>query len=513
VVSVLALLAILKSIHQAPGKTVLPSSSAGQTIAVVGAGFAGIATACNLMRLAGEVDANIKVVLIGNPKSFGGGLAYRVEDDNLILNVPVGNMSLYLDRPNDFLEFCNEIDGAWVSGSFVSRRLYGQYLESCVALARDGSKAELVEMRHEVRDIVPVADGFRIEFQSHPPLRADRVVLALGHLPSVALRHLEPSPGGDGLATARVIDAWDGCAIHRLPAELPVLVVGTGHTAVDTVFRLASAAPERKIFMLSRHGRLPAGHRKADEFVRLPKLKDSVETDVRAMLRSTPTARALFSRLRELAAAHLADGGDWRDVINSLRSITPEIWSSLALKERARFRRHLLSLWDPVRHRLAPVAARRLARLIESGRAEVLAGRLQSLESIEGATKWSITFMPRGRTQTSNLQVGAIIDCTGSNYDVTKTDHPLIRNLLNSGLLRPDQDRLGLEVDAEYRCCQLSNLYYVGPMLRSQYWESTAVPELRKHASMLAALLLDIECDHGDGARRSRAVNQKEVAT
>jgi hypothetical protein len=43
-----------------------------------------------------------------------------------------------------------------------------------------------------------------------------------------------------------------------------------------------------------------------------------------------------------------------------------------------------------------------------------------------------------------------------------------------------------LELDAEYRCCQLPTLHYVGPMLRSQYWESTAVPELRKRLMLLA---------------------------
>jgi uncharacterized NAD(P)/FAD-binding protein YdhS len=219
----------------------------------------------------------------------------------------------------------------------------------------------------------------------------------------------------------------------------------------------------------------------------------------------------LFARLRELARAHVAEGGDWRDVINSLRSLTPEIWSSLAPKERARFRRHLLSFWDPVRHRLAPVAARRLKHLIEADRVEVLAGRLTRLESVDGASRWMVCVTPRGHGEPLQLQVGAVINCTGSNFDVTRTDSVLIRNLLRSGLLRPDPDRLGLEIDAEYRCSASPNLYYVGPMLRSMYWESTAVPELRKHAARLAALLLGIDPDSGAaGAHRPQAANQKE---
>jgi len=33
------------------------------------------------------------------------------------------------------------------------------------------------------------------------------------------------------------------------------------------------------------------------------------------------------------------------------------------------------------------------------------------------------------------------------------------------------------------------NLYYIGPMLRPRYWETTAVPELRTHAEQLARRL------------------------
>jgi uncharacterized NAD(P)/FAD-binding protein YdhS len=35
-----------------------------------------------------------------------------------------------------------------------------------------------------------------------------------------------------------------------------------------------------------------------------------------------------------------------------------------------------------------------------------------------------------------------------------------------------------------------SNLFYLGPMLRADHWEATAVPELRAHAEQLARHLL-----------------------
>jgi uncharacterized NAD(P)/FAD-binding protein YdhS len=33
------------------------------------------------------------------------------------------------------------------------------------------------------------------------------------------------------------------------------------------------------------------------------------------------------------------------------------------------------------------------------------------------------------------------------------------------------------------------DLYYIGPLLKADLWEATAVPELRVHASQLAATI------------------------
>jgi uncharacterized NAD(P)/FAD-binding protein YdhS len=35
-----------------------------------------------------------------------------------------------------------------------------------------------------------------------------------------------------------------------------------------------------------------------------------------------------------------------------------------------------------------------------------------------------------------------------------------------------------------------ANIYYVGPLLKADYWEATAVPELREHVARLIAELV-----------------------
>ena len=60
-------------------------------------------------------------------------------------------------------------------------------------------------------------------------------------------------------------------------------------------------------------------------------------------------------------------------------------------------------------------------------------------------------------------------------------DDPLIKLLLAQRLLRPDPLSLGIEVSGNYALLDADGVaskvfYYVGPMLRAQNWEATAVP-------------------------------------
>jgi uncharacterized NAD(P)/FAD-binding protein YdhS len=69
------------------------------------------------------------VVLIEQHPRTGPGLAYSIEDECCLLNVPAGNMSALADDPRHFVRYCQAIDFTMTSSSFVPRRLYGQYIE------------------------------------------------------------------------------------------------------------------------------------------------------------------------------------------------------------------------------------------------------------------------------------------------------------------------------------------------------------------------------------------------
>ena len=95
------------------------------------------------------------------------------------------------------------------------------------------------------------------------------------------------------------------------------------------------------------------------------------------------------------------------------------------------------------------------------------------------------------------MAAGWLINATGPAADVTATTDPLLRGLLDSGLARPDPLRLGIEADAGGALLNVSgtssaSIFTLGPPLRGQLYETTAIPEIRDQAAALAGRLLAV---------------------
>ena len=105
----------------------------------------------------------------------------------------------------------------------------------------------------------------------------------------------------------------------------------------------------------------------------------------------------------------------------------------------------------------------------------------------------------------AELGVGWLVNCTGPASDISATAHPLLRQLLDAGLVRPDPLRLGLDVgrsgavrDAHGR--PASDIVALGPLLRGSRYETTAIPEIRDQAAALARHLLARQGDARPGS-------------
>lgn len=456
------------------------------TIAIVGAGYSGTICAVNLLRLAGaNAPDRFKVILIERHARPGRGLAYRTWDDNFVLNVPAGNMSALADDPGHFVRFCQEVDPAFNAGSFVSRRLYGDYLQATLEEAIAACSVQVERLCAEVTAVRRVGPGWQVQCAEGRQIDAARVVLALGHF---APQDPSPASGNDFFGSAGYIaNPWDFAALDHIDDDAPVLLLGAAHTAIDVLFRLTTRSESRKIYLLSRRGLSLQPHRQHPQSPPVSGFPVFFEG-------LAPTIRHYFRALRRAARERMEQGGDWRDVVNSLRPHTADIWQRLPLAERRRFLLRVVPYWDIHRHRLAPVAHLRLAQMKKSGQVETLAGYVERYAT--DADGVAVTLRERGSMQMREIRVASVVNCTGPNYDIKRMDLPLVAQLRDEGYLRQDDLKLGFDVDEAYRVVSAAGvpadgLTYLGPMLKARYWEAIAVPELRGHARKLAVLLAE----------------------
>jgi uncharacterized NAD(P)/FAD-binding protein YdhS len=265
------------------------------------------------------------------------------------------------------------------------------------------------------------------------------------------------------------------------PGE-PALLIGTGLTMLDIAISMRLRGLATVIHAISRHGLLPQPHR-------LNTRPPDPRAPKPAVDAWTGTALGMLRGLREAVRDAAIRGADWRDVVTSIRPVTPALWQSLPQRERAKFLNHLRPYWDSHRHRAAPHEATILQRMVETGRLVVHAGRLRRIASAGSGLE--VTWQPRGEQAMQLLRVGSVINCTGPCSDFRRIDDPLVVQLLHAGLITPDPFGLGLhtsEAGAAINAYGEASgvLFVAGPARRPQFWEHTAVPELRVHAAALA---------------------------
>ena len=255
-----------------------------------------------------------------------------------------------------------------------------------------------------------------------------------------------------------------------------ILLVGTGLTMVDAVLSLAAAGHTGRIVALSRRGLMPRGH--VDDMVPAPVEADQVPGG---------NVRGLWRWLRKRGAEV-----GWRSAVDSLRPHTHWIWKGLSLEEKKRFSRHARPWWDVHRHRIAPEVAQQLHDLIQQGRLEIVAGRIQSVEEADGGLQ--VAYRRRGSDRISEGRFAYMLNCTGPLGTISRTEDPMLRQMLDDGLIKPDELGIALDVDDKSRLAGSDRAWAMGPMTKGRYWEIIAVPDIRGQAAEVAD---DIEAELG----------------
>jgi uncharacterized NAD(P)/FAD-binding protein YdhS len=450
------------------------------TIAVVGGGASGTLLASHLLRA-----GNARVVLIERGERVGRGIAYGTAFPGHLLNVPAASMSALPADPGHFLSYVRaHCDACALPTAFVPRLVYGAYLEFALReserLAAPG--ASLMHWQGEVVDIA-AGSGTRpwlMTFADGSRAHADRVVLALGNLPP---RDPPVASGTWPADPARYIgDPWRAGALEqRAPGT--VLLVGTGLTMVDIALQLQECTPGQRIVALSRGGLFPHAHR----------VGGAAPSQGIPVPDPSPSLTSLLRFVRTAAVVAEVGGGDWRDVVNALRPVTPELWAALPESEQRRFVDRLARYWDVHRHRLAPQVAAAVQELRESGSLTFVSGRIRAVTEVAGGI--GVTVQERGSGQERELRVASIVNCTGPTGNVRSGGSHLLETLCAAGTARPHPLALGLDTCAggalrDAQGHEHETLFAIGPLRRGELWETTAVPEIRAQAQALAQRLV-----------------------
>lgn len=480
------------------------------SVCIVGGGFSGTMTAVNLLRNATQSFTPIRVVLLERRGALGEGVAYGTADDSHLLNVPAGRMSALPDQPDHFLNFARRHLPRATGADYLPRRFYGSYVRETLAHSalEAGDPGSLSLVFDDARRVLPNSSGgWLVHCAASPTIRADAVVLAMGHRPpSDPLATL-----WSGSRTRWISDPWKPFAASDVQPDEPLVLLGSGLTAVDVVLSAAGLTdddgrPQRTapIWLVSRRGLLPSTHSS------VPTVAANLSESVARVLgeRDGVTARSLTRHVREWIAQVGTE--NWRSVVDGLRPHTPEIWHAMNPRERKRFADRVRPFWEVHRHRMAPTIAARLRSLMDRGVVRLLAGRVENVVADDSCARVYVAQRAKAASPASiqRLDAAWVFNCTGPTPSNKHDASPIVSSLLSQGLVIADELGLGIQTTSAGACVDArgqaaESLMVVGTLRKPDQWESTAVPELRVQASQVAASLLEYI--------RSRLLGQVEV--
>ncbi len=456
-------------------------------VTIIGGGFSGTLAAVNLVRLS---DKPIQVQLVNYKHPLGRGVAYGTKREEHLLNVTVRNMSAVPDHSDHFLRWLqtrvdyNDIAEPQLRETFAPRRVYGDYLRSLLL-----SYLQPVDNHHpaEIRLIEEEAVGIEVDKDGGPrvilkngeTLESDRVLLATGNQPPASI---SSSEGKDFSHPAYCPDPW-GDWEKRIPdPENDIVVLGTGLTMIDLFLTLSKRNWRGKILAVSRNGKIPQSHFRGVEYPDfLPEQPEQLGL------------HALVELLEEHCRQLQRIGENPGIVVDRLRPHTQRIWQQFSLEEKQEFFRRYAARWNVIRHRIAQPIHQRVTEAITEGRLRIVKGAIDQLSA--SGDKVLVTLKNQAGEK-STLEGGLVINCTGPNAGFSGTHVPLFQNLLEQGLIRPDELNMGIDIGPDFAVIdeggKKSNfLFAIGPLMKGTLWETTAVPELRGQAMRVAQLLVN----------------------
>jgi uncharacterized NAD(P)/FAD-binding protein YdhS len=484
------------------------------TVAVVGVGAAGVSMVTQLV--ACFRDAGIRgarIIAFESSPRFGPGVAYQADSEVAILNRTAANMSAVMASNDHFANWLTAAGHpAALLNDYVPRPLFGNYLASTLASAGVQAKLDGNEVLLVAAQMVAIVDAHgRFQLHSeHATWQADRVVLCTGNLATNHYRHL--------LGTANYFHSPYPLsqALGRLKPDQRVAVIGSRLSAVDVLAWLTTSGHTGPVSLLSRQGYLPSVQYGQENTAlayctreRIARLAASAggRLSYRTVLRIVLKELSLACGYRFSAKYQKPKGADpvaifrrdvqrakqgaqpWQSAFVALNDVISELWHVLDARDREKFRTQDFSRFMALR---VPIPARNAVKVLElfdSGRLDMHAG-------LDGVTHKENAFHATFKSSTLTKTFDVVINCTGSDNDVTRTSDPLYRQLIDSGLLAP-HPQSGVAVDFATNVAVARNgkqshgMYVVGNMTSGTYLFCSVLELNARHCQRVSQHITD----------------------
>ncbi|WP_233238762.1 FAD/NAD(P)-binding protein [Bordetella sp. LUAb4] len=472
------------------------STSQAQHVVIIGGGFAGTVTAIKLAR---ATPVPLRISIIESREEIGRGIAYSTRLTTHLVNDPAKNFTLYADQPEHLANWLREQasarDGwqppagvAWAD-AFAPRHLYGDYLQD--ELENTLAQApHAIEFRHVVDraiDLERASDGrWTVRLATGLGLQADRVVLATGLFTATLGRgDLDIDP--ELIAEGRVVDDIWASAPNDLSKDQDAVIIGNGLSALDAMLSAHAQGFRGHFHGISRRGLLVARRHDATPW---PPFLDA---------QALPTTlRSLLRQVRSAHASILDAGEDWQRLTGAVRPHVPALWNQASDAERKRFIRHLRAYWEISLHKAAPESATWLEALRQAERYSKLTGRVRRIARAASG-RIAVTWQPRREARARIVEVDRVFNSRGFEFDWTRIDDPLLRQLVARAYVVPHSTGFGIDAVSHTgavisKTLDTHGLYAVGHPLRGVNWESNAIGEQLAGATATAqALALSLQ--------------------
>ncbi|MEN9699512.1 MAG: hypothetical protein RLZZ301_710 [Bacteroidota bacterium] len=391
------------------------------------------------------------------------GPAYSQTNPALLLNV--AQHQLGLQHPSDFSNWLIEQHPQQTSQVFVPRALYGNYL-------RAQKERLLEELQGSGISYTYVQERPTFELQEQQLLAIgksgkwpiDQLILATGNaapaFPNGTVTSADPRILSNPWSPTTLLLKNDDC----------LFLLGNGLSMVDQVILWRSKGFQGKIVSLSRHGYGIMAHENQFQPTEVPNNKS-----LHALL-------SFFNQLRKTKPLHL------QAAVQALRPELESVYSAWSDAEKARFFNRLRHAWGSIRHRLPPAQAQFIADEIKAGTLQVCAGELLSIHPQTNALQ--LRFRSSGNVQLLNAAL--LVNCTGPQLNPSLQNNPSLDSLLQLQAISVDALQQGLRLypaTYECQCPYQTRIFALGNLCRGERWESTAIPEIRKQARLIATQL------------------------